>query len=345
MSRHRALLLISLLTLVIAAPASAARKREAGPVILCYHNIGQGHGIHSISRQTFVQQISYLKDHGYNVISLSTLSELLGRGVELPLNTVVVTVDDGWRSTMTEVLPVMKSYGFPFTAFIYPRFVTGEGSSLSWDEIRKLMKEGVDVQSHTYSHAFLTRKRQRSRSGAEYSSWLWRELAGSRREIEKQTGKAVRFLAYPYGDYDSRVAAAAAAAGYAAALTCNEGPIVAGADAYRLRRFAIDRTTSFDQFKSYVGRSGKGTPRKPGKLASLAPRVVKKQARKGVIKAPVAAVSASAFIVSSRKSGILPLPVSQSEDSPSASPIDESVAAIVRTRRDIEAVDEESDDA
>jgi peptidoglycan/xylan/chitin deacetylase (PgdA/CDA1 family) len=191
MRSPRSLFALALLLLMTTPLFAAKRSRnERGPVILCYHVVSESNqGIHSITRETFVQQMRYLKDHGYRVISLAELSDLLSRREPLPKNTVVVTVDDGWRSTLTEVLPVMQKLGFPFTAFIYPRFVGGGGSSLSWDEIRSLLKAGVDIQSHTYSHAFLTRKRQRSRSAAQYSSWLWRELAGSREVIEKNIGR------------------------------------------------------------------------------------------------------------------------------------------------------------
>ena len=48
------------LVLLLATALHAAPKRERGPVILCYHNVGEGEGIHSISRETFTRQMAYL---------------------------------------------------------------------------------------------------------------------------------------------------------------------------------------------------------------------------------------------------------------------------------------------
>lgn len=333
---------VFVLVFTLFATAASAGRQQHGPVILCYHIVGStDHGIHSISRETFLEQMRYLNEHGYRVISLSELYERMSRGGELPLNTVVVTVDDGWRSTMTEVLPIMRRFGFPFTAFIYPRFVAGGGSevagSLSWDEIRTLVNEGVDVQSHTYSHAFLTRARQRSRSATDYAKWLWRELAGSREAIEKQIGRPVRFLAYPYGDYDTRVAQAAAAAGYAAAVTCNHGPIQIGDDVYRLRRYAIDRTTTLEAFKRYVANAGKPVVRKRAEKITLRRPKPKSDA------VPLAVTASAYGFTAARAETLAKYPV-DSERRHSSAATSARVDAIMPNRREIAIVVEESEE-
>jgi peptidoglycan/xylan/chitin deacetylase (PgdA/CDA1 family) len=298
--------------------------------------------IHSITRATFAKQMAYLAENGYRVISLSQLgAHLSGSAGPLPANAVVVTVDDGWRSTLTEVAPVMRRYGFPFTAFIYPRFIGNGGSSLSWNDVRTLMRGGADIQSHTYSHAFLTRRRQRSRSSAQYAEWLRHELRGSRAVIEKEIGRPVKFLAYPYGDYDTNVARAAAAAGYSAALTCNEGPIVAGADAYRLRRFAIDRTTTFEQFRNYVGRSGAGVKavsRTPLQLRASAPRPQPSR-----VVRPVKALRAKPN-VPAHVQVVRAVSRGTASDVPLRNVAAASVAAII-PRRELEIVEDDSDDS
>ena len=339
MARRIALVLLVLLSILSLTVPAAARTRESGPVILCYHIVESPmNSSHAITRAAFVRQMSFLAESGYRVISLEQLSDELASG-NLPANTVVVTVDDGWKSTLTEVLPVMQKFGFPFTAFIYPRFIAPSPLSLSWDDVRTLVRAGVDVQSHTYSHAFLTRKRQRSRSGAEYAKWLHHELVDSRRTIERQIGKPVRFLAYPYGDYDSNVARAVAAAGYDAALTCNEGPITARADAYKLRRFAIDRSTTLEQFKSYIRESGRGEPRRPEapniQLAKK-PASPKPTPKKRVV---VAATMLPLAHVALPQSSSRPVrPTRKPGDSTAKS------VAIVNSKRDFETLEEESDE-
>jgi len=80
-------------------------------------------------------------------------------------------------------------------------------------------------------------------------------MAESRKTIERETGRKVSFIAYPYGDYDTRVAQAAAAAGYEAALTCDYGPVRRGSDPLRMRRVIIDKKMDFAAFRHYLGTS------------------------------------------------------------------------------------------
>jgi peptidoglycan/xylan/chitin deacetylase (PgdA/CDA1 family) len=89
---------------------------------------------------------------------------------------------------------------------------------------------GVEVGSHSLTHAHLT----------QLSSFeLERELSESRHRLEDELGRPCRFLAYPYGEEDSRVKGAARTAGYEAAfaLEARESPI----DVYAVPRVAIWR--------------------------------------------------------------------------------------------------------
>ena len=102
--------------------------------------------------------------------------------------------------------------------------IPGEGKTsiaLTWDQIREMSDAGADIQSHSLTHPYLTKRRHGSMSDAQYASWLRAELSESKRILEKESGKKVQFLAYPYGDYDASVAEASARAGYTAALTCD----------------------------------------------------------------------------------------------------------------------------
>jgi len=88
-----------------------------------------------------------------------------------------------------------------------------ELQSLDWDMLRTLHGQGVTIGSHTRSHALLPHHGDRRVAD---------ELAGSRRQLGMQLGTPARFLAYPDGQFDERIACAAEMAGYTGALTiCN----------------------------------------------------------------------------------------------------------------------------
>jgi peptidoglycan/xylan/chitin deacetylase (PgdA/CDA1 family) len=91
---------------------------------------------------------------------------------------------------------------------------------LSQADLAQVSPELVEWGSQTLSHAMLN---QRPQTEAR------EELAGSRAEIERMTGRPVRYLAYPNGAYDCATVELAQACGYAAAFTVGQAEVAAGA--------------------------------------------------------------------------------------------------------------------
>src|SRR4051812_27785595 len=172
-----------LLTFAGIAPSMAQPAADLGATVLCYHIVESPQDPRmEIGREVFRQHMRYLAMTGYNVIPLRDLYEYAaGKRASLPKNAVVITIDDGWRSTYTEVFPEMKRRGFPFTVFIYPKIIGQTSYAMTWKQIKEMADAGVDVQSHTFSHAFLTRRRHASISEQEYAAWLEHELVESKR--------------------------------------------------------------------------------------------------------------------------------------------------------------------
>jgi len=238
-----------------AAPPSLPPSDDFGATVLCYHIVESPQDPRmEVSRETFRQQMRYLAMTGYNVIPLRDLYDYVtGKRNSLPKNAIVVTIDDGWRSTYTEVFPEMKRYGFPFTVFIYPKIIGQTSHALSWKQVKEMSEAGVDFESHSLSHPFLTRRRHPEFDQRAYAGWLERELIDSKRMIERATGKPVLFLAYPFGDFDHYLVDSVGRAGYGAALTCEAGKVRRGSDPMRMRRMVVEKKMDFVSFRRYLG--------------------------------------------------------------------------------------------
>jgi peptidoglycan/xylan/chitin deacetylase (PgdA/CDA1 family) len=136
---------------------------------------------------------------------------------------VHVTFDDAFRSS-TSVLPELRDLGVPVTIFACTGFADRGGAPLliaeldsqdpedleglrtmSWDELRALAADGITIGSHAVSHPHLTRLDD---------DQLEFELRESKRRVEDELGRPCPLLAYPFGEHDERVRAAARAAGY-----------------------------------------------------------------------------------------------------------------------------------
>jgi peptidoglycan/xylan/chitin deacetylase (PgdA/CDA1 family) len=85
----------------------------------------------------------------------------------------------------------------------------GELATMTWDGLRDLAGRGIEIGAHTVSHPHL-----RETSDEQ----LERELTESKRRIEAELARPCPLLAYPFGEHDARVRAAAARAGFTAAF-------------------------------------------------------------------------------------------------------------------------------
>jgi len=77
----------------------------------------------------------------------------------VPDKLVVLTFDDGNKSDITFVAPLLKRYGFGATFFITEGldFVKDKKTFLTWAEVRKLHDAGFEIGNHTKSHPNVAR--------------------------------------------------------------------------------------------------------------------------------------------------------------------------------------------
>ncbi len=243
----------SLILVMLLAPSLLAAGVQIP--ILAYHQVEPVPQLGwSVSTEDFEDQMQYLSAAGYHVVPLADAYELIaGKRDSLPSNPIVITVDDGFVDSYTTVFPILKRFGYPWSIFIYPNFLRNGAKALRWPQVVELANAGVDVESNTVSHPHLLRKSHADMSDADYAQWLHGELANSKAILEKQTGKPVRFLAYPYGDWDAGVAKEAAQAGYLCGLTSWFGFNQRGTNLFELRRSPMTSDTTIVDFTKAAG--------------------------------------------------------------------------------------------
>jgi peptidoglycan/xylan/chitin deacetylase (PgdA/CDA1 family) len=114
---------------------------------------------------------------------------------------------------------------------------------LTWGEMRKMERAGLQIGSHTVDHLDLP---DLSDSQALY------ELADSRRTLERKLGHPVQWLAYPAGREDSRIVDLTRRAGYVLATTTEPGTLQHADDPLRLVRQRVADTTTLAEFAALV---------------------------------------------------------------------------------------------
>lgn len=189
--------------------------------ILCYHNFNPTmKNSMTITPERFESQLKWLKDNGFTVIPLKeAVAYLQGKRATVPAKSVVITVDDGWKSAYTYLYPIVKKYNIPVTLFIFPEPISKGKNNLTWKELKELQQTGLfDIQGHTYWHPNF-KQEKRKHSPAAYAKLVKSQLEESKKIIEDNLGTKVTLLAWPFGIYDKYLEEAAAKAGYEMAFS------------------------------------------------------------------------------------------------------------------------------
>jgi len=222
--------------------------------ILTYHHTEQappkGFAMRSlwVSPSSFATQMQWLARLGYRGLAMSELMPYL-RG-EKNGKVVGITLDDGYQSNLLHALPILKNLGFSATCYV----VSGKlGQHNEWDEalgmaqaalmgveeMRTWVDAGMEVGSHTCSHADLN---QLSLAEAGH------ELLQSKSDLENLLQKPVTQFCYPYGHFSPEHESLVSQSGYVAATTTHRGRACATDRMTALPRVPVVRSTYSPQF-------------------------------------------------------------------------------------------------
>ncbi|MBI5580493.1 MAG: polysaccharide deacetylase family protein [Deltaproteobacteria bacterium] len=201
----------------------------------------------------FKQQMRYLKENGYHALTPEELLAFLEYRQPLPKQSVLITIDDGYRSVYDIAYPILRENGFTATLFIYTELIDVAPIALTWNQLMEMKQGGFAIGSHTITHSDLTLPRE-GESKADYAARVEKELTGSKQIIDRRLGQDTWMLAYPYGNYDQKIVAASKQTGYKLAMSVKRGGNPFFANALTLKRDQIlerDMATFTKRLKTF----------------------------------------------------------------------------------------------
>lgn len=197
--------------------------------ILCYHSVQPG-WVSPLNTEpvVFERQATWLRRRR-RVVPLHEAVRRLDRTGRLPRGYAALTFDDGFRALYEHAWPVLRRLDLPATVFLVAETLSAQGRPVDWvdtpppyalttltpDQVLDMQADGVDFQSHSYSHLDLTT--------LSFDTCV-DDLRRSREMLEEVLGRRVPYLAYPRGRNNADVRKAAARAGYENAFTLPEHP-------------------------------------------------------------------------------------------------------------------------
>ena len=236
-----------------------ARPGKKKVPVLMYHSISDVANRRfrqfTVSPTLFAEQMGYLHQHAYTPITVTQLVRALFRGeIALPERPVVLTFDDGFADFFTEVLPLLKQYGFVATLYISTAFVNGTSSwlkyegertrrMLTWDQLSEISASGIECGAHSHSH------RQLDTLSCLIAQ---EEIVLSKRLLERHLKQEILSFAYPYGYHSATIRRQVREAGFSSACAVKHAMSSETTDSFALARLMVRADTNADAFAALL---------------------------------------------------------------------------------------------
>lgn len=215
------------------------------------------HDAFAVSTQELAAQFEWLRREGWQPVSLQQLIDAHEGRAPLPGKAVLLSFDDGLASLYTHVFPLLKAFGYPAVAAVNTGWLETVGAGgavqyegrardaagfVNWEQLREMQASGlVELASHTHdlhrgipgnpqgnqqpavtTLAWLP-EQDRYETDAERAQRLKQDLGRSIAVIARETGRAPRAIAWPYGEYDALAESVAAELGLRVSLGLTTG--------------------------------------------------------------------------------------------------------------------------
>ncbi len=203
--------------------------------------------------RAFAAQMDRLAQAGARPVSLdASYAALSGTpgAARLPPHSVVLCFDDNTRGIFEFAYPRLLERGWPFAVCAHTAFVgvrTGKQHN-TWEQLRQ-MERGAAARVVSQTHTHPPDLRTLSDPA------LAREMTVSKALMDARLGRPTRFVTYPSGKWDRRVARAALAAGYRLGLTEDHGPAETSPHLLALHRYSTHKR--FDEALAVIARSAR----------------------------------------------------------------------------------------
>lgn len=221
-----------------------------------------------IRTSKFRQQMETIRELNLPVISMDEFQRWKRGEADLPPRSVMITIDDGWKSVYTDAYPILKEFGYPFTLFLYKNYIEGGGKALTIPMIKEMKKHGATIGSHSVSHAYPAEVKAHRREGPDaYDKFLRAEMGESKRFLEATFGDEVSTYAYPGGFHTEEMYPLAKEFGYRQLFTVIPDKVRRDSNDLTLPRYVVLGTHDhiFDLAVSFGSIAGGD----PGAIAAI----------------------------------------------------------------------------
>lgn len=255
--------------------------------ILNYHEIAEAKDAlvpeYAVTPTNFVRQIDWLRNNGYQFVSMDdVLADRAGKR-HLPQNPVLISFDDGYSSVYSYAFPILKMFKIPAVIALVGSWLEEKGTVdfdgraiprnklLSWENIKTMTDSGlIEIASHSHSlHQGILANPQGNQEPAatarlylpstqkyedenHYRQRITDDLKQNNHLLKQHTGYAPRIMVWPYGRYNMITKDIAVKLGMPIGLTLDDGANTQDIPLYGLRRVLVEKDMTLDNLHTEI---------------------------------------------------------------------------------------------
>lgn len=235
---------------------SVFKEKKQEVLILMYHQVSENSslwGDYVIPTSLLKEDFEYLKNNNYTPIKIKDILDFTKGTKKLPEKAVVITFDDGQRSFLTKVVPLLEEYNYPAVVNIVGALTdlyteNGETNDkyayLNWNDIKTLSQNPlVEIGHHSYNFHSLGYRRGMGKiygeSNSAYSEIIKTDIEKLNEKLLSNIGERPYILAYPYGIRNDTLLEIVKDENFPVTLSCRESinKISVGDELFELGRF------------------------------------------------------------------------------------------------------------
>jgi peptidoglycan/xylan/chitin deacetylase (PgdA/CDA1 family) len=242
-----------------AADRELWQRSRSATLILGYHAVdaegGKAGRLFQPPRR-FARQLWWLKQRGYNVITLGEYAAYRAQHRLPPRKTLVLTIDDHDPETAAVAGPILGRLGLRATLFLVSALQTDGAPTDDPLPRGHTLRDAASLLGGPFEIG--SRSRTDRRLTAIPEAEATEEISGSKRELERALGVPVTAFAYPYGDADASIRRLVEEAGYQAARGIRPGRNRPATPSFDLRSLDVHGTYSLPRFAASLILGGLG---------------------------------------------------------------------------------------
>lgn len=208
------------------------------PVIMYHHicNSSSLWGDYVIPQSLLEEDFLYLKENGITPVSIKDLKSFITDGKKLPDKPVIISFDDGHKSFITKVVPLLEKYNYPANVNIVGSLVELYTQNcdnndcyayLNAEDIKALSKNPlVEIGCHTYNlHSLSARRgasRKKGESDSDYKNVILNDIEAFDSLYFEISQNKTDIFAYPYGIKNKFLSQIIDEQGFSVTLSCRE---------------------------------------------------------------------------------------------------------------------------